>query len=102
MRWRAPTLSSLDWRWHPAWQRNGLQSGSQSAQVLEDLAEREGFYFRLYLQVSVMTTLPRYYAVFKRVTSESDLRLLFLQFPQFAAFPTKTVSLVSVALIGGN
>jgi len=37
--------------------------------------------------------------VFEPVTSESVLRLQFLQFPLFARFPRKTVSLVSVEAV---
>ena len=36
--------------------------------------------------------------MFERVTSKSELRVRFLQFPLFSAFPVKKVSLVSVAV----
>jgi hypothetical protein len=39
--------------------------------IPKKLAERVGFYYRRYLQVRKNTTLPRYYPVFERVTSES-------------------------------
>ena len=42
------------------------------------VAEREGFYYRRYLQVPVNPTLPRYYPVFERVTRRFDLWLEFL------------------------
>src|ERR1700690_2074423 len=42
------------------------------------VAEREGFYYRRYLQVPMNTTLPREYPLFELVTSETDLRVQFL------------------------
>ena len=40
--------------------------------------------------------------MFKQATSVSVLRVQFLQFPQFAAFPLKTVSLVSAVKVNDD
>jgi hypothetical protein len=36
-----------------------MQSGSEVSQVIENVAEREGFYYRRCLQVTVKPTFPR-------------------------------------------
>ena len=43
MRWRKHIPRWLDWHSLLANQTNGLQDGSQIVQVIENMAEREGF-----------------------------------------------------------
>ncbi len=60
------------------------------------MAEREGLDYRHFSQVKVKPTDSDFSPCLGGFQAESDLPLEFLQFPQYAAFPTKTVSPVSV------
>ena len=43
MRWRRHVPRSLDLHWQLLIQTNGLQSGAQVSQLIENMAERQGF-----------------------------------------------------------
>ena len=60
-------------------QKATIADGADPVKIRKVLmAEREGFSFGLSLQVMVKPVLARYYPVFERVTSDSDLRVQFL------------------------